>query len=185
MNVEITSRHARVGKQIKDHASDRIEQVLRHADGITSVHCVLDSEKGRHRAEIVVHGRGLATAVHAESDDMWASIDACAEKLRHQLEHRAGKRKERKRKGEKLSQFDAEMAARAALVEMEQPEVEEPRVIRGRAKRAKTLTLAEARAEMDDSAAEHVLYRDAKNDRVFVLYRRRDGQLGLVDTGVE
>lgn len=184
MNVEITSRHARVGKQIKEHANDRIEQVLRRADGITSVHCVLDSEKGRHRAEFIVHGRGLAAAVHAESDDMWASIDACAEKLRHQLEHRVGKKREKRHRGEKLSQVDAEMAARASLL-AEEPEEEQPKVIKGRARKAKSMTLAEARSEMDDSAAEHLLYRDAKNDRVFVLYRRRDGQIGLVDTGVE
>jgi putative sigma-54 modulation protein len=182
MNVEITSRHARVGKQIKDHVNDRLEQVLRHADGITSVHCILDSEKGRHRAEFIVHGRGLDGAVHAESGDMWASIDAAAEKLRHQIEHRAGKKREKRRRGEKLSQVDAEMSARAIVPE---PPEEPVRVVRGKARKLKSLALSEARTEMEDSDAEFLVFRDAKNDRVYVLFRRRDGQLGLVDTGVE
>ena len=182
MNVEITSRHARVGKQIKDHVNDRVEQVLRHAEGITSVHCVLDSEKGRHRAEIIVHGRRLTGAVHAESGDMWASIDAAAEKLRHQIEHLSGKKRELRRRGEKLSQVDAEMAARAMV---EEPPEEPMRVVRGKARKLKSLALPAARLELEDSDAEFLVYRDAKNDRVHVLVRRRDGQLGLIDTGVE
>jgi putative sigma-54 modulation protein len=184
MNVEITARHERVGKRVKDHATDRIEQALRHADGITSVHCVLDSEKGRHRAEIIVHGKRLASAVSAESADVWAAIDACAEKLRHSIEHRAGKSRTRLRKGDKLSQLDAEMEARAAAPREEVPEAP-IRVIRSRAKRLDAMTLAEARSLIEDSRAEHVAFRDAKTDRVHVLYRRRDGQLGLLDTGAE
>jgi putative sigma-54 modulation protein len=184
MNVEITARHGRVGKRLKDHASDRTDQVLRFADGITSVHWILGEEKERACAEVIVHGRNLATTVSAESGDMWASIDACAEKLRHAIEHRTGKAKERRRRGEKLSLLDAEMAARAVAVEPE-PEEEEIRVIRGKARKPKSLSLAEARNELEDSKSEHVLFRDSKNDRFFVLYRRRDGQLGLIDTGVE
>lgn len=184
MNVDITARHAPVTKQVKEHVRDRLDQALRHADGLTSVHVILDAARGRHSAEFIVHGRDLAATVSATDTDVWVAVDMAAEKLRHQLEHVLGKKREKRRRSDGIGKAEAELAARAALV----PAIEEEsqvRIVRTRPRKVKPMALDDARLELEERNAEFLVFRDAKSERVQVLYRRRDGDLGLVDTGAD
>ncbi len=187
MNVEITARHAPVSKSIKEHVEQKLQHALKQVDTVTSVHVVLDAEKARQMAEFIVRGKNLAVTVHAESDDMRRSIDRCAEKLRHQLEHLLGRRHTRRRRADPLSRIEAELAARAAIAPEPEPEPEpkvaRPRVVRVRARRVKVMSLDVARGALDAGRSEALIFRDEDSDRVHVLFRRADGDYGLVDAG--
>lgn len=211
MNVEITARHASVSSQVKDHVHDRLEQVLRHAGSITSIHVILDAEKARQMAEFIVHGRNLSATVHAESDDMWTSIDRCAEKLRHQLEHLNGRHRVKRRRSGSLSAAEAELAARAEAAAREDadaamepkekrkaardaaralanpaprlPAIVDDGIVREPRRELRTLSAKDARTQYEGDGSEPVVFRDAKTGRVSVLFRRRDGRLALIDAG--
>ena len=100
MIIELTSRHGSLSEELRDHADQKLRQAIKHVDEIVSAHVVLDVEKERQMAEIVVYGRNLTATVHAESNDAWASVDRAAEKLRNQLEKHHSKLKSRRRRGQ-------------------------------------------------------------------------------------
>jgi putative sigma-54 modulation protein len=55
------------------------------------------------------------------------------------------------------------------------------RIIRSRRVASKPMTLEEATLEVDERPEGLLVYRDAKTERLSVLFRRRDGHLGLIE----
>ena len=76
-------------------------------------------------------------------------------------------------------------AARAKKsTEARGPEVRTVRVIKSRRPVGKPMTVDEAAAEMLAREEGFLVFRDARSERVHVLYRRKDGNLGLVEPEV-
>jgi putative sigma-54 modulation protein len=177
MIIEITGRHGSITEGLKQHAKDRLDQALRHAPDLVSAHVILDSEKQRQMAEIIVGGPGLHATVHAESEDAYTSIDRCAEKLRHQLEKHHGKRKDRRRRGH--SHEDRAEAERAAIENELARQAEEEAVAPPEPVRAnvvlRSLDYAEAYALLPATDEGLVAYTDSASSRTCILFQREDG----------
>lgn len=191
MIIEITGRHVSVSESLKDHARDKLEHVLRHEDKVVSAHVILDVEKTRHIAEMIVYGRNLSATVHAESEDLHTSIDRCADKLRHHLAHHHGRRRDKKRKGESTLEAEAAALAQAmaAATEGNGPGEERaaegpPPVTRTRLRTVAPMTLDAAAEAFAVGRREPLVFRDTSSSTVHVLYFRPDGSLGLIETGV-
>jgi putative sigma-54 modulation protein len=71
---------------MRNHAHEHIERQLGEFNRIESVHLILDIEKYRHFAEVVIQAKGhIRVDAKAESDDMYVSIDSAIEKAEKQL----------------------------------------------------------------------------------------------------
>src|SRR5204863_4621026 len=114
------------------------------------------------------------TATEASADH-GLSLSTAMDKLIRQAEKRVAKR--RVRKG------GARAASLPAVTAPPDGAAEErvPRVIRSRRFVVKPMTVEEAALEMGASAEGVLVFRDAATERVNVLYRRRDGNLGLIE----
>ena len=194
MIIEITGRHISINEALKEHAREKLDHVLRHHDKIVSAHVILDVEKTRHTAEMIVHGRNLSATVHADSDDLHAAIDRCADKLRHHLEHHHGKRRDKRRRADALATAEAAAIAEglaagilppAAAAEPVKPKRPAPRVVRAAPMHAEPMTVDEAAHELEDGDLEFLVFRDAETEMVNVLFRQRDGVIGLIETGAD
>jgi len=177
MIIEITGRHGSITEGLKQHARDRLDQALRHSPELVSAHVVLDYEKQRQMAEIIVSGPGLHATVHAESEDAYLSLDRCAEKLRHQLEKAQGKRRDRRRKGH--SHEDRAEAERAAIEEeLARTTADDgtalPEAVRTSVRLSK-LEYGEAVARLPASDEGLVVYLDATSSAIQILFTREDG----------
>ena len=183
MNFEITGRHEHVSDAVKDYVRDRLDHALRHADDVTSVHVILDHEKARHIAEVIVHGRRLSMTVHADSDDVHAAIDRCAEKLKHQLEHHHGRMRDRRRRGPSLKEAEAAaLAAEAAAAAGAHASEElETRIITMSSGDLDPMTVEDARMELENGNKDFLVFREATSELVQVLFWRPDGHMGLIE----
>ena len=81
MQLNVTGHHVDVTASMKGYVEKKLDRIVRHSDHIIDVHCILTVEKLRHKAEAKVLLNG--TMVYAESVDMdmYAAIDALADKL--------------------------------------------------------------------------------------------------------
>ena len=79
MNLTITGHHVEVTPAIREFVTNKLDKVVRHFDGVTSVAVILSVEKLRQKAEVTVHVRGKDIFVEAEDQDMYAAIDALIE----------------------------------------------------------------------------------------------------------
>lgn len=86
MIIQITSRHLEVTDAIRDYVQGRLMPVLAEYPAVEHAHVILGVEKFRHWAQVVVQGKQyLSGEAKAETDDMYKSVDAVAEKIGRQL----------------------------------------------------------------------------------------------------
>ena len=86
MDIQITGRNVTVNDGLKDYVEDRLDPVLADFPRLENCHAILSHEKYRFTAEIVVQGRDKLREVAQETtDDLYASIDAAADKIDKQL----------------------------------------------------------------------------------------------------
>ncbi len=86
MDIQITGRNLTVNDGLKEYVDGRLGPVLADYPRIESCHAILAHEKYRFTAEIIVQGKDKMREVAQETtDDLYASIDAAAEKIDKQL----------------------------------------------------------------------------------------------------
>ena len=85
MQLTITGHHLEITTPLKEYVHNKLERLQRHFDRITNTHVILTVEKMVQRAEATIHIAGGDLFAHAESEDMYAAIDALADKLDRQL----------------------------------------------------------------------------------------------------
>ena len=85
MQLNITGHHLEITTPLKEYVENKFERLQRHLDQITTTHVILSVEKMVQRAEATVHIAGGDLFAHADSEDMYAAIDALADKLDRQL----------------------------------------------------------------------------------------------------
>ncbi len=85
MQLNISGHHVEVTDALRNYTSEKLSKLERHFDHITNVHVVLSVEKFKQRAEATMHVSGAELFADADSDDMYAAIDALTDKLDRQI----------------------------------------------------------------------------------------------------
>ncbi|HCX32313.1 MAG TPA: ribosome-associated translation inhibitor RaiA [Rhodocyclaceae bacterium] len=91
MNLNITGHHLEITPAIREYVATKLERVIRHFDGVTSAAVVLSVEKLRQKAECTVHVRGRDIFAEADDENLYAAIDALADKLNRGIAKHKGK----------------------------------------------------------------------------------------------
>lgn len=85
MHIDITGHHVDVTDALREYVENKISRIERHYDNVTGVHVVLEVEKERQQAEATVQLPGSRVFAHAVNENMYAAIDALADKLDRQV----------------------------------------------------------------------------------------------------
>ena len=177
MNVEITGRHVLITPAIRTYLTKRLRKLAKitGSDNI-SFHVIIDVEKERHTAEILLKSKLLDLAGKGETSDMYSSIVRAVDKLERQALKQKSKIIENKRHRAKSKsvveksgadvQEGASLGRRNGIVEEEA--------------RKKPMAVEEAVLELGESDYPFVVFRNGESGAVNVLYRRKDGSLGLI-----
>ena len=113
MQISITGRHMELSEALREHAQGRLEQLNAEFPRLQSAHMVMDIEKHRQMAELVVHAPNhVVVDAKEETDDMYASIDRAFEKAERQLRRLRDKLVDHKAQ-ESLGEIEAEVEARS------------------------------------------------------------------------
>jgi putative sigma-54 modulation protein len=178
VKIQITGRHIEVPDSLKTFVESRVPKLEKYIDGITDVHVTLWSEKYRQIAEINVHSSGkLYFSSKEASDDLKTSVQQALDKIAGQAKKKQEKRIDRKRRAPKT----AEAEGTFALIAADGGPPAGPRIIESRRFVIKPLSVEEAVLAIEEKGSEFLVFRNAANDRTNVLYRRPDGNFGLID----
>jgi len=175
MAVECTGRNVAVTPSLKELAEERAQRLERHLGGPAVVRVVLSHEKHRFGAEVIAAHRRRRWKAQEETGDPRTALALAFEKIDAQAKRDSEKRRDRKHKGNGRYPETAEAPAAASRRERRGR-----RVVRGRTSAVKPMGVDEAALAMESSGQEVLVFRDASNERVSVMYRRRDGDLGLI-----
>ena len=180
MNVHYTGRQVELSEAQRKKLEVRFQKIQkilgnRHEP---EVHVILSQERHLHHAEVTLNFRHHTMVVECAGPELFSTMQETAEKLEKQIIRNKDKWREQKRRTRSL---------RAMAADDGQARVKEnegaagPRIFRRATPAPKPLTVEEAILEMEQQDRDYVFYRDADKGRPSVLFRRRDGNLQLVE----
>ena len=85
MQLNVSGHHVEVTDPLRDYVENKFERLQRHFDQITNTQVTLIVEKMVQKSEATIHISGADIFAASESEDMYAAIDALADKLDRQL----------------------------------------------------------------------------------------------------
>jgi len=171
MKIKIAGRHTAASPALRDYVVEKTEALERFFDRIVSVDVVLSIEKERQIADFHAHltNRKQINA-REESTDMYASIDKAIDRLKRQLV----KFKDQLQDVRDRSHIDPKAD------ELED-EISRRRIIRTETYFQKPMTVDEAALQLEAIEKEFLVFVDVETDEVEIIYRRRDGNFGLIE----
>ena len=180
MRLVLTGRHVDITPHLRKLVDRKLAKLERmFGDAIVSAQVILTREKYRRVAELVVHTRGDHMLHGAADHASWEqSLSGSVEKIVQQGKRVKGKWQERKRHATPVKT----VAGRAVATEA--PEPAGPRIVRTSRYAAKPMTVEEAAREVDGARDGLLVFRNASTDSINVLYRRKDGDFGLIEPEV-
>jgi putative sigma-54 modulation protein len=92
MQLNVSGHHVDVTTALKGYVERKLDRIVRHSDRVIDVHCILTVEKLQHKAEAKVLMSGGTIYADAIEPDMYAAIDALADKLDRRVKKHKEKR---------------------------------------------------------------------------------------------
>jgi putative sigma-54 modulation protein len=177
MRLDITGRHVDITASLRQLIARRLVKLERLLnDSAISAQVILTKEKYRHRTEIIIHARGDHMLRGQGEGTVWpVSVREAAAKIEQQAQKLKGKWGERKRRG-------AGVRALASPAAPPPPEASRaPRVVRATRYAVKPMSIDDAALRIEATSDAFVVFRNSDTDAVSILYRRADGNYGLIE----
>lgn len=179
LQIHVTGRHVSVTEPIKEYARKKVENIGLDFPRILDAHVILDVEKHRQTAEVVLHcGNHIVIEAKAESEDLYASIDEVMAKAGRQL--RKAKTKIQRHQPRELKPYEVDLRVLSPL-EDEHEEHAEPEVVMTEKFAVKPMFVDEAVLQLQLSTRHFLVFLNARTEKVNVLYRRKTGNFGLIE----
>jgi putative sigma-54 modulation protein len=180
MSVDITGRHIEVTEPLRKFATDRLERLRGVMDEILEAHFILTVEKHqRHIAELNIKTRHDFYHGEEVSTDMYTSIAAVIDKVEKQILRDKERKVARKRHNNHKS---AAVITTTSVFEIEEVLGERlPRIIRTHEVAAKPMSVDDAAIQIGVSDHDFLVFRNAETERLNVVYKRKDGNIGWIE----
>jgi putative sigma-54 modulation protein len=177
MEITLTGRHMAVTPAIKDYAAGKLEHIRIDFPRILSAHFILDVDKYRHIAELVLQcGNHITIEVRDVSDDLYASIDKVVDKAERRIRKYKTRIQNHRPRASEPIHVDEHV-----LTHDLHEEKGNARVVHTEKFAIKPMHVDEAVLQLE--LAEHrqfLVFFNAETKKVNVLYRRRAGDFGLI-----
>lgn len=192
--VTVTCRHIELTEALRDYAEKKVEGLHLDYPRIIEARVVLDVEKSRRQiAEIILFcANHITIQAQTTHEDLYAAIDETISKIaRRMRKHKTRLLKRSRPRNVSIRHITeqvfladslAPMAEEAAHATDHAPDIQ-PSRIHEEPYRVKALFRDEALLELEMSDANFVVFSNAENGHLSVLYRRNDGEYGLIEPG--
>jgi putative sigma-54 modulation protein len=190
VDISIQGRNVEVSELLRATVEEKVARLGRYLDSMERAEVRFLEERNPRIAdkevcEVTVVGHGHIVRARAAASDTFAAVDRVVDKLEHRLEKLKGRligRSHPRRHAGGAPGPENGAAVVADEIDEEDAEDETPSIIRTVQSDAKPMTPEEAVLELDLLGLGFFLFTNAETGRAAVVYRRRDGQIGLIDT---
>lgn len=191
--IDVVGRHVQVTEPMKAYAFDKLSKIERFHNHIMYVHVTLDIQKLDHICTIMLKIDHIKIKSHAVTTDMYVSIDKAIDRLQNLLRRYKSRIQDHHKKAlsivdmqvnvlerplDEIGEINAEIEAESYREQSRS--LEPPKLIGTETLPLKTLTVDEALMKMELSSDNFLVYRSEEDRKLRVLYRRADGNYGLI-----
>ena len=184
VDVDITTKNLELDDRLREYVEKKAEKLDRYLDVIENVKVDLTyaksarSAEDRQVAQLTVRGKGVLLRAEERTEDIYASVDLVLDKIHRQIERFKGRRWRGRGDGKTISQ------AVMPPEPLDDDDTDELELI-ARRKRHVLTPMDEAEAIEQMSLLDHedfFVFLNANTNQVNILYRRRNGTFGLIET---
>ena len=174
MNIEFTFKNFEPSEHLKEYARRRFEKIARFLgkSPALQMQVLLSVDKYHQKVEISLTGEGLNINAAESSKDMYATIDMISDKISSQV----------RRSSEKLHSRQKSRDVNVDIYSYDVIEEDGIQVVNGEENFApKPLHMDEAIAQLQQNDSEVLVFINADLERINVIYRKRNGDFGVID----
>lgn len=196
--IQVTGRHVSVTAAMKEYCRRKVSTLHLDYPKIIEVQVILDVQKYRHQAEVILHcSNHITLEASCTSNDMYASIDQVVLRIARQMRkcktrlmrnHRPGRQQQGREVAENPAKWqwlsNGSVFDGAPIEEFESEadgESSGPELIQTEKYPVKPMSPEEAVLQMEFSKKQFLVFLNAKTEKVSVLYRRKHGDFGLIE----
>jgi putative sigma-54 modulation protein len=189
MDLTVKSRNGKITERQRQHIEEKLGKLGRYMDQITSATVEVRTEQQRqageiHRVQVTLTGdRGVILRAEEQSPDLYGAIDEVQSVLQRQIQRYKEKywRRDRMRRhAERMPAVDTTPVSVETPAAEEEPTGREVEVIRTKQFTLRPMFTDDAIEQMELLGHNFFVFQDAETSRLSVLYRRRDGNYGLI-----
>jgi putative sigma-54 modulation protein len=170
MNIIVTGRHLDITPALRTYAEKKIKRFDRYLSNIGEAIVTISVEKYRHKVEVLMKANGILIQAEGITGDVYSSIDEVTEKLERQV---------KKYKEKLVSHRKAEGKSSVMTTEAIAPET--GRIIKNKRFELKPMSPDEAAMQMELLDKNFFVFTNDNSGDINVIYRRRDGNFGLIE----
>jgi putative sigma-54 modulation protein len=183
MAIEIAGRNYEIPPDVRDLVEKKLARIQEKLfDDVIDVRVVLQVEKYRNICEILITGKEHDVKTAQQSDEsMQDAVNSAIDHLKRQAQKNRKKIRDHHRKegnGRKVTEWSVQVLEPARL--RDDTELRAPRIVKTNNIEIRPMSIEEAALRLDDSKNEFIVFRDIDTDKVSVIYKRRDSNLGLI-----
>jgi putative sigma-54 modulation protein len=196
MQLSTTFRHMDGSQAVREYTADKLDKIKKYFHkGPISAHATFSVERGfNHCVDLsITLPNGIAINAKETTEDMYSSIDLAVARIERQVRKWKEKIRDHKPHGGPAGTV-RELVIPAEEIEPRPATPETPppapaaasggyRIIKDERVTARSMTVEDAVMQMNLLGDEHLIFTDAGTGSTSVLYRRRDGNYGLIETG--
>lgn len=172
MRVIIAGKGMEVSDYLKEIMTKKVSKLQRYFDEDTEAHITMSIQRSRHIVEVTIPFDGIVLRGEEATGDMYASIDGVIKKLEKQIHKHRTALKKRLHEGAFVGDgYDQTELADEKM----------PAIVRTKRFIVKPMDIEEAKMQMELLGHEFFVFRNAKTHEINVLYKRNDGDLGLIE----
>ena len=177
MRISIAGKGMEVSDYLKEIVTKKVSKLQRYFNEDTEAHITMSIQRSRHIVEVTIPFDGIVLRGEEATGDMYASIDGVLKKLEKQIHKHRTALKRRLHEGAFASgdyEYHTELS-----------EEKVPVVVRTKRFIVKPMDIEEAKMQMELLGHQFFVFRNAKSHEINVLYKRNDGDLGLIEPDEE
>jgi putative sigma-54 modulation protein len=178
VRLQVKGKNVEVNEQLKRYAVDKLARLDKHLNEATRLELELAVEKNpsiaaKHVAEATVWTKGPVLRAREASHDMRSCIDLLVDKLERQAKRYHDRRRRHSHRGDH--------GTAAAVPRPVVPEADEPLIVKTKQFPVKPMAAEEAVLQLELIGHDFFVFQNVETDTVNVVYRRRDGNYGLIE----
>jgi putative sigma-54 modulation protein len=174
MQVSVIGRHIEVTDALKQYATDKISRLEKYLPkAVQAVITLSVVKKVHHTAEATIKSNGVLIQASEETQEMYSAIDLLVAKIERRVRRYKEKLVDHKHQGGR-SDFSAEEPA-------SHPEDRIPQIIKTKRFDLKPMLPEEAVMQMELLDKDFFIFSNAGSGHVNVIYKRKDGNVGLIE----
>ena len=174
MRFTISGKNLEVTDSMRKAVMEKLGKLERYFTPETKIIVTMSVEKDRQKIEVTIPLKGNVIRSEQVSNDMYVSIDLVEEVIERQLRKYKQKLVDRHQDGSFKREF----------LEYEAEDTDDIRIVRTKQFDIKPMYPEDACVQMELLGHSFYVFRNAENDQVNVVYKRKGGTYGMIEPEV-